>query len=702
MELYERRALRQRNVEGMGTITKPQDAKSRDISLSRTQASPDLPSSKTSTTACTTPILTTGTTPPCGSPPAWASNRPELCDALPWFRSLQGGCYFLDGYCWGFLVDADSGSQAYLDDEIIITRIGGGCEKNKNGELVQTKPHTGSGTIFDALMNSMKHEIPVGMIIGNKNSICPTKVPHRYNVMDLFRITNIWFEKVDKMPAARIRFEKLDLDSKSWWAPENSNDPIPIRQRISIAPIDGPTCKSCSSTSPRVYQEGWMCLRPFCNQFWRVNGSSPSKTLTYHPLFLRMRTQQKQPVRAPCSLVPDLLSTFLKEDTDLTSARVTWKGIVCPKCRRCISRKYWRGWICETEGCDFKYQFSMTRVSLRSVLPELEMGPVGHRLPRKGKENKTAPVVHYMKNYRKDMFQIPGVGLITHFAANNTVNYRERGPNDLFKMLQEEDLGLRRYPLQQSVGMIVAGTLTSHFAVNYGMPYKYVVSVDSRPFNTAPSVILAALGRLTWATQKTVNEDEFQRPNELLTLGYFEDMSIGYHDDGESSLGQTIATLSLGGKATMSIRMKAKYYHGCSRAGKLVVDDPVLPGCLMYEQRVELQRKLKDGEISLSHYEDSLQRLLKRKAKRKHDEEQMDGVNKKESSPFCVLQLNHGDMVVMHGPNLQKYYEHAVVPEGKLRFAMTARYVKPDQVDPSEHWKGDFVPNPEFDYAGDE
>lgn len=60
------------------------------------------------------------------------------------------------------------------------------------------------------------------------------------------------------------------------------------------------------------------------------------------------------------------------------------------------------------------------------------------------------------------------------------------------------------------------------------MPYKYVVSVDSKSFADAPPVILRALGRLTWATRDSMeNKAEFQPPNELLTLGYFEDMSIG-------------------------------------------------------------------------------------------------------------------------------------------------------------------------------
>lgn len=61
------------------------------------------------------------------------------------------------------------------------------------------------------------------------------------------------------------------------------------------------------------------------------------------------------------------------------------------------------------------------------------------------------------------------------------------------------------------------------------MPYKYVVSVDSKGFSEAPDEILRALGRLSWATEKAVASagDCFLSPNELLILGYFEDMKIG-------------------------------------------------------------------------------------------------------------------------------------------------------------------------------
>jgi len=206
------------------------------------------------------------------------------------------------------------------------------------------------------------------------------------------------------------------------------------------------------------------------------------------------------------------------------------------------------------------------------------------------------------------------------------------------------------------------------------MPYKYVVSVDSKAFNTAPDVILAALGRLTWAARETVKGDEFRAPNELLTLGYFEKMSIGvssefplqciylltllkYHDDGESSLGPSIATLSLGGKATMSIRMKDQYYNGCNaRTRKPLANDPILPGCAKYEEKMALERRLGRGEINKADYETARKEILKEP-------------KRKEAPPSCVMELNHGDLVVMHGRNLQKYYEVS-----RASFAISRQY----------------------------
>ncbi|KAI1921801.1 hypothetical protein LOZ12_002134 [Ophidiomyces ophidiicola] len=624
---------------------------------------------------------------PFGVPPAWAAHRPELCDSLPWFRSTQGGCYHLDGIAFGMLIDGDSGKRAYLDHEVVITRVGGGCSK-ENGGLVLKRDIDDRNHAFTALRFNWEHDIPVGVIIGDRNTVCETKMPYRYNVTDFFRITDIWFERIDGRLGAQVRLEKLSLTSKSWWAPKDIEEPLPINLRTDAVPPELPACDFCNAHSRKVYDEGWMCLQPSCPKFWTLKGGEPPKELTFAPAFLRMRSQSLRSIVPQHSLVPNLLETFPRDGKYSRTARVMWKGIVCPKCQRCVARTLWNGWVCplEDKGCGFSYFDTPDPVELRTILSEFEMGAVGHRYPA---NNKLAirPKIQYLKNYRVDTYDLGMGNILSHFAANNTVNCADGGPNFLFRELCMQDIGLKRHKLKASV---VKNTLTSHFAVNFGMPYKYIVAVDSKSFQDTPPFLLQALGRLTWAVRKTVPPAEFQRPNELLTLGYFEKMAINYHDDGEDTLGPTIATLSLGVEATMLVRLKQKYFKVPEQTSKnFEMEDLVLPSCSMEAERRELKIRYESQQISRNEYWKRLAHLRGRNRRR-------------EASPFCSLELHHGDMVVMHGANLQKYYEHSVTPNGQLRFALTARYVMPERVEPEHHWKGDYEPNPDYEYDGDE
>ncbi len=40
-------------------------------------------------------------------------------------------------------------------------------------------------------------------------------------------------------------------------------------------------------------------------------------------------------------------------------------------------------------------------------------------------------------------------------------------------------------------------------------------------------------------------------------------------------------------------------------------------------------------------------------------------------------------------------------PKGKLRFGLTGRYIKPENIAVEEHWKGEFTIPPEKVYDGD-
>lgn len=91
--------------------------------------------------------------------------------------------------------------------------------------------------------------------------------------------------------------------------------------------------------------------------------------------------------------------------------------------------------------------------------------------------------------------------------------------------------------------------------------------------------------------------------------------------------------------------MKYKHYHGFSKARKLLDDDPVLQGCRFESERRTLKEQFKTGEITKDGY-DTLRRAVLFKHSRNG-----------EASPIIKMTLNHGDLVVMHGESLQKYYE---------------------------------------------
>lgn len=136
-----------------------------------------------------------------------------------------------------------------------------------------------------------------------------------------------------------------------------------------------------------------------------------------------------------------------------------------------------------------------------------------------------------------------------------------------------------------------------------------------------------------------------------------------YHDDGEVDLGPTITTLSLGADAEMTIRMKAKYFLTsravCKRpirtkgkGAKQTFDikhDPSAPvpiGCQNYQERRNLASLYNNLPLR-TRYESALKELFKQTSK-----------SGTRNAPVILnMRLKHGDMVVMHGEDLQKCFE---------------------------------------------
>jgi len=270
------------------------------------------------------------------------------------------------------------------------------------------------------------------------------------------------------------------------------------------------------------------------------------------------------------------------------------------------------------------------------------------------------------------IYNVEGIdGLIVHFIANDVVNAEAKGPNEMFEAMQSPDVGLERR-------RFVTGKedLMTAFSGNWGMPYKFVASGDSKPFEDAPWPINETRLRLNFTADHCLQEnfrveDEF---NELLAFGYFDGQNIKYHDDGEHGLGDTVSTLSLGAPAEMSFRVKAKHFSGVSKTGYFT-DRMPLPCTKQYQLRKAAYERLTQESFPDGGRNKRLLAIAKELGLRD---------NCSDRKPLITLRLNHGDVVMMHGSQVQEYLEHQVDPQGGLRFALTCRTILPDHLKPDE------------------
>ncbi|KAH4176862.1 hypothetical protein HBH43_044800 [Parastagonospora nodorum] len=644
---------------------------------------------------------------PSGNPEVWAAGRQELCETLHYYRSYQSGCYANGGFARGFMFDKIAHARDYIDNDVVISRAGGGLVKDTDsGQMKSGKDQADQGPVVTALKNCITHCNPVVLITGADNPHMPSQPPHQYCVLDYFKPTHIWVEKSNNNKIVRYRFEKLNTEKKSWWSPENEDSQVELG---SLDPPIQETCDSCCELSMQVYLNGWMCLQPNCSAFWHIiqeSGSGSYKIsrepdeaeLIYDPRFLKQKTPW----------LNDNMEYSLKFDRpeisdyalpgESTSQSFS-SGIVCPDCGRCNSRIAWTGWECSTPNCNYKLKHPHSLISAKSLHEAFWPLSASYTHSRDFSSPLLDVSISLAHGYRINRYQIPGLdGFITHMVANKIVVEEDGGPSTMFEELQKTDIGLRRRIMPN--GQLKGDTYCRHFNVNYGMPYKFIAATDSRPFEGAARPINATRSRLIWATkllaaQETARqriapnstnyhalfaqqtEKIMQEPthplefNEVLALGYFESQKINYHDDGEFGLGPTIATLSLGAPGTMRIRMKARHYHGVSSAAGLYDEAPPIPGCSQYEARLALQPELDALKLSdPKAYRVRLKEMPKQLAL-KHSGNAKD---------VLKMELGHGDIVVMHGADVQKYYEHSVEHAGKLRFALTCRYIDPESL----------------------
>lgn len=347
------------------------------------------------------------------------------------------------------------------------------------------------------------------MIPGKNYPFLDVQPKHEYNVLDWFTVTDMWVEKdAGGIFIYKLRLEKTDKNSPSWWTLESTDDEIDHSMDVGqddraypavrmecgsceweyaqiftegwvclnaeceyhLVLEDGRTlsmdnieyasthaahlnwCDQCQQPSKTIFEEGWACLNKECSHFFEFDESVDTVNLTYSQDFLNERTHC-----APASepLQPEL--PVLDKTQAGTESEVR-RGMVCPKCHGCSRRKDWDGWVYETRGCDFVLAAPPQPYPLSNVdqeVAELKRRKT-YRQPRVDapvKQSTTSIGAYTVEQY---FLPVPGeggdlIGTVHVFRANHSINTGNGGADQLWDEIQQatgQGFSLLRNPVR--------------------------------------------------------------------------------------------------------------------------------------------------------------------------------------------------------------------------------------------------------------
>jgi hypothetical protein len=297
---------------------------------------------------------------------------------------------------------------------------------------------------------SVANHIPTGQ--GNR--ISPSRLPHYYNVLGWFHVTDVWAEKLQGIITWRVRLEKICLSEKSWWAVKGS----PVLAQEGFQTVESQMCPQCDQSSKSIYNASWACLNTECTSYFQFQNGYDDSSLDYSEGFLKERSEyQGSP---PGSLSQPLLTAQDMAQMDAFGVENAFKrGIVCPKCGCCSRRIAWDHWFCENSACDFTYWLEQKPMSINDVLARtMDMDKDGEERSKPkantfvARDIRSSQTIH--GHWDVNQYRILGeageiIGFVRHFKSNSILNQQKDGPNDLFMQMQSGNFNLRRNPARQ-------------------------------------------------------------------------------------------------------------------------------------------------------------------------------------------------------------------------------------------------------------
>nr|XP_019050222.1 hypothetical protein I302_00647 [Kwoniella bestiolae CBS 10118]OCF29152.1 hypothetical protein I302_00647 [Kwoniella bestiolae CBS 10118] len=396
------------------------------------------------------------------------------------------------------------------------------------------------------------------------------------------------------------------------------------------------SCRECHKPIIKIYQQGLICLRPECKAFFMLDTHlgflpiPPGFLLSYDDKFLKSRSTPAE-VRIPYEVVPlEPVRTVPEAETGgregEVGGRTLWRGWVCKNCGRANCRYRWEVWECRNCGNTLAPNYP-ARIVIKRDLPSILPSFLGD-----AKIDASSGITSAMKWIREIgcvclVYDLPSAGKVYHLVQLDL-----KTADNLLEEYQEaanEGGWFQRRPLKgtdptyHELSLVKGQFLAQHFAVNFGASYKYQVDTLSYPFEQSPECVTRSLELITQRVKLILGEEV--NFNEILSVMYREGQKMSWHDDGEAGLGPVVSSLSLGNQAIMSFRLKTP--------------------------RSNLNQSFYTGVTSES---------------------------KKVPPTALSFMLSHGDIMIMQGRDIQKKYDHKVVPMG-FRIASTARVIGPGE-----------------------
>ncbi|KAJ3475801.1 hypothetical protein NLI96_g11593 [Meripilus lineatus] len=510
-------------------------------------------------------------------PPIWAQSRQEVCESFDWFRSYQGGVYFLKDIVKGYLLGGFSACRDLFhhNGKLIVSHGGGKAESlHKNHGRIET--HTASDQLADdksvrALLRTYEMKKPVVLIIDDKYALFP------------FDLDGKGSEKQPSPEGCVVRykfaFQWCEEQGQPWWI---QMDPTLDQSLETFAPGLNPgavtstsssdpifkTCNVCRQSSPQVYAERWSCLKPSCRQFWTIaeDDMEVPSSLSYSQSFLELVHFPEQDL---VDIRPSAPMSVMPQSGGVATSRHFCKGWHCRNCGRLSSRYKWEHWECK--GCGYVVETGGRLRSAKEFSHQME----GHSFMRHRHSTKAGVQMSLPQMYRCGpsfshyvTFVLPYNRGYVHVIFSAPLG-NARADEILQKYQTQAKTGqlrFRRWPLRAHK---CRGTLLSnYFSQNTGKPYQYVGGAE----NTVPfdpnSAVTDALDLMKNRIQQALSKSHYEF-NEVLSAAYMEKQKMAYHSDSERGLGPVVASLSLGASAYMHFRLHNQYTgelaEGCSR-----------------------------------------------------------------------------------------------------------------------------------------